>query len=250
MSSPGIPDIIRLFPFEKDPTLRVLRTNPAFVFLGVLLESLGQEPLITNLWAYVSKVFPYEDDQLFVARRLREGFLKGSALVGFPRGINSLAALKVAMEKISPAVLEQLNAEKSVRQSKLSSRQESASKGKAFFTKVYKQHTTDILESMAESSNGDLSRFVIESVYGDLLSETSILDERETGLLEFLCCYASGAAPQAKGHMYGCMNLGAKREEVVGVVRMTHAIAEVVDVEIDRDEEEEEWEFLKKIRKG
>lgn len=250
MSSPGIPEIIKLFPFEKDPTLRVLRTNPAFVFLGVLLESLGQEPLVSGLWAYISKVFPYEDDQLHVARRLREGFLKGSALVGFPRGINSLAALKAAMEKTSPAVLEQLNAERSVRQSKLSSRQESAANGKAFFTKVYKQHTNDILESMSNSSNGDLSRFVIESVYGDLLSEMSILDERETGLLEFLCCYATGTAPQAKGHMYGCMNLGAKREDVVGVIRMTHALAQVVDVEIDRDEDDEDWEFLKKIRKG
>jgi alkylhydroperoxidase/carboxymuconolactone decarboxylase family protein YurZ len=250
MSSPGIPEIIRLFPFEKDPTLRVLRTNPAFIFLGVLLESLGQEPLVSGLWTYISKVFPYEDDQLHVARRLREGFLKGSALVGFPRGINSLTALKSAMEKTSPAVLKQLNAERSVRQSKLSSRQESAANGKAFFTKVYKQHSDDILESMSNSSNGDLSRFVIESVYGDLLSETSILDERETGLLEFLCCYATGAAPQAKGHMYGCMNLGAKREDVVGVIRMTHALAQVVDVEIDRDEDEEDWEFLKKIRKG
>lgn len=250
MSSPGIPEIIRLFPFEKDATLRVLRTNPAFIYLGVLLESLGQEPLITGLWAYISKVFPYEDDQLYVARRLREGFLKGCALVGFPRGINSLAALKTAMQKLSPAVLEQLNAEKSVRQSKLSSRQESASRGKNFFTKVYKQHTDVILESMSESSNGDLSRFVVESVYGDLLSEMSILDERETGLLEFLCCYATGAAPQAKGHMYGCMNLGAKRADIVGVIRMTHAIAQVVDLEIDRDEDEEEWEFLKKIQEG
>ena len=250
MSSPGIPEIIRLFPFEKDPTLRVLRTNPAFVYLGVLLESLGQEPLVAGLWAYISKVFPYEDDQLYVARRLREGFLKASALVGFPRGINSLAALKGAMEKMSPSVLLQLNAERSVRQSKLSSRQESATRGKNFFTKVYKQHADDILESMSSSSNGDLTRFVLESVYGDLLSETSILDERETGILEFLCCYAVGAAPQAKGHMYGCINLGAKREEVVGVIRMTHAIAQVVDLDIDRDEDEEEWDFLKKIRKG
>ena len=248
MSSPGIPEIIRLFPFEKDPTLRVLRTNPAFIFLGVLLESLGQEPHVTGLWAYISKVFPYEDDQFYVARRLREGFLKGSALVGFPRGINSLAALKSAMEKASPAVFERLNAERSVRQSKLSSRQEAATNGKAFFTKVYKQHTDGILESMSTSSNGDLSRFVIESVYGDLLSETSILDERETGLLEFLCCYATGAAPQAKGHMYGCINLGATREEVVGVIRMTHALAQVVGVDIDRDEDEEEWNFLQKIR--
>lgn len=31
------------------------------------------------------------------------------------------------------------------------------------------------------------------------MAETSILNAKETGLLEFVCCLTLGAAPQAKG---------------------------------------------------
>lgn len=44
-----------------------------------------------------------------------------------------------------------------------------------------------------------MDEFVILSIYGKLMAEESILDARETGLMEFVVCYVSSVAPQAKG---------------------------------------------------
>jgi hypothetical protein len=72
-------EIVKIFPFADTPS------NPAYVYTGVIFESLGQEPLVTNLWNYVSHKFPEQSEQALVARRLREGLLKASVLVEFPR---------------------------------------------------------------------------------------------------------------------------------------------------------------------
>ena len=52
---------------------------------------------------------------------------------------------------------------------------------------------------MSESSGGELSHFALNSVYGELMAETSILDAKDTVLMEFVCCMAGLAGPQAKG---------------------------------------------------
>jgi alkylhydroperoxidase/carboxymuconolactone decarboxylase family protein YurZ len=98
-------------------------------------------------------------------------------------------------------------------------------RGKAFFSRVYAQYAERILKNMAGTSGGDLSEFAVNYVYGDLVAEDSTLSVKDTALLEFACCYASGAHPQAKGHMYGSRNLGNGREEVEGVVAICHAIS-------------------------
>jgi hypothetical protein len=45
---------------------------------------------------------------------------------------------------------------------------------------------------MSLASGGDLSQFAINAVYGDLMAEERRLGAKETGLLEFLACYAAG----------------------------------------------------------
>lgn len=52
---------------------------------------------------------------------------------------------------------------------------------------------------MRSTSGGDLDQFALFSVYGELMAETRILSAKETGLLEFVACYASMAVPQGKG---------------------------------------------------
>jgi len=78
---------------------------------------------------------------------------------------------------------------------------------------------------MTLNSGGDLAEFAIDCVYGDLIAETSILSEKDTGLLEFAYCYASRASLQAKGHMYGSRNLGNGKAEIVAVMEMCKQIA-------------------------
>jgi len=238
----AFPYILSLFPHPTGP---LSPTNPAYIYIAVILESLGREPLVGDLWRHIAEHFPSQDDQIIFARRLREGLLKASVLVGFPRGINGLAALKNAVQSTSPLVAERLSKDRSLRQSV--SKADREARGKAFFAKVYAQHADKVLNSMAATSGGDLSEFAVTCVYGDLMAETSILSEKETGLLEFASCYTAGAWPQAKGHMYGSRNLGNGKLEVEGVVAMCHAVAQAVGVDLER-EGKAEWAFLEKLK--
>lgn len=134
-------------------------------------------------------------------------------------------------------------------------------RGKQFWANVYAQHNDRILKNMSLMSGGDLSEFAVTCIYGDLMAETSILSAKETGLLEFTACYASGAAPQAKGehdhsarsfkeadqllqtgHMYGAHNLGNGRAEIEAVVAMCRKIAHLLSYDLD----ESEMTFLEK----
>ena len=77
-----LPQIVEKYPHpqgSKSPT------NPGYVYIAVILESLARESNVPDLWFYLSCQFTEEEDQLVIARRLREGLLKASVLVGFPR---------------------------------------------------------------------------------------------------------------------------------------------------------------------
>ena len=76
---------------------------------------------------------------------------------------------------------------------------ERQARGKAFFSRIYGQHTEKVLDNLNASSGGDLGEFAINCIYGDLVAEESVLNGKETGLLEFVCCLTLAAAPQAKG---------------------------------------------------
>lgn len=108
---------------------------------------------------------------------------------------------------------------------------------------------------MSSCSGGDLTHFAINSIYGELLAEDSIIDDMQTGILEFVCCLADGVAPQCKGHFFGARNLGASlsvlRESVELAREMAVMIGQGVSWE-DGDEDEEErengeWRFLEKV---
>jgi len=98
--------ILSLFPFSG-----LLVDSPSYVYFAVVLETVcslstlshligislhltsppneihqfAREKLVGDLWRYLATVLPDEQDQLRAARRLREGLLKASPLVGFPR---------------------------------------------------------------------------------------------------------------------------------------------------------------------
>jgi alkylhydroperoxidase/carboxymuconolactone decarboxylase family protein YurZ len=96
---------------------------------------------------------------------------------------------------------------------------------------------------MARSSGGDLDQFAMLSIYGELMAEERILDAKETGLMEFLVCYASSAAPQAKGHMYGSRNLGNGKEEILKGIKLAQELTKALNFDLDTDS----MDFVKKV---
>ena len=89
----------------------------------------------------------------------------------------------------------------------------------------------------------DLAIFAIESLYGELLSEFSVLNEQSTSLLEMVACIATNAIPQAKGHVYGARNMGESINLMQQCVRLIAYLSNVEGVKV-------EWakmDFLDKI---
>ncbi|KAJ9264738.1 hypothetical protein DTO195F2_2189 [Paecilomyces variotii] len=187
-----------------------------------------REPAVGELWHYISSLGGEQSQQLAVARRIREACLKASVLVGFPRGINGLLSLQSSLQKNSADLVQILNSDTSLRAP--IPPEEKYRRGKDFFSQIYTQHTDRVLESMGRSSGGDLSYYAVASIYGELMAETSIMNGKETGILEFVCCLVDDVAPQAKGHFFGCRNLGASKTEIQGTISLVREMARQLDL--------------------
>ncbi|KEF61201.1 uncharacterized protein A1O9_02766 [Exophiala aquamarina CBS 119918] len=171
-----------------------------YILTTAVLLSYHKEKLIGELWTYVTSGLRDDDDEerMSVARRIREACLKSSTLVGFPRAINALFSLKSAIDSSNHSQLSSILATDRSLRSPLSST-EKYERGLSFFQDIYRQHTARVISAMDATSGGDLTHFAINCIYGELLSEHSVIGGLETGLLEFVCCLADGCSPQAKG---------------------------------------------------
>ncbi|PVH79957.1 hypothetical protein DL98DRAFT_560601 [Cadophora sp. DSE1049] len=210
-------------------------------YAAVIVEAVGSAGHITELWKYVQEHTKDEEKQLVVARRIREGLLKTSPLAGFPKGINCLAALRSAVNETSPSMGKTLEADKSMRADHSASELEK--RGGEFFDRVYGKVADRVLQNMALSSGGDLDQFAKLSIYGELMAEERILNAKETGLMEFIVCYVSSAAPQAKGHMYESRNLGNGKDEIKKGIKLSQDLAEALGVKVDTESQE----FIEKV---
>jgi alkylhydroperoxidase/carboxymuconolactone decarboxylase family protein YurZ len=115
-------------------------------------------------------------------------------------------------------------------------------RGKEFFSKVYAQHTNRVLTNLGRG-HPDLPIYVIESLYGELLSDFSLLDERSTSLIEMVACIASNAIPQAKGHIYGARNMGETINMIQQCVSLVAYLGKLEGVTVEFGK----MEFLGKI---
>lgn len=180
--------------------------SPWFVYAALVFQANDYMDLIGDLWAYVSENTPDVEAKVVKARKTREALLKASALVGFPKvstsrsstvtmlmriqGINACTSFRKSLLTTAPELEDELEKDSSLRLHL--KRSEKDARGLAFFSRIYAQHTDRVLQNMSLASGGDLSEFAINAVYGDLMAEETRLNAMETGLLEFLACYATG----------------------------------------------------------
>ncbi|KAK4936425.1 hypothetical protein LTR10_022699 [Elasticomyces elasticus] len=221
-----------------------------YILTTAVLLSFHKEKLVGDLWTYLASdhdTHQSDDAFLAVARRIREACLKASTLVGFPRAINALFSLKTALDTTHPSVSTTFSSDTSLR----SSLDPSAKydRGMSFFRQIYQKHTSRVLATMDTTSGGDLTHFAINCIYGELLSEHSIIGGLDTGLLEFVCCLADGCGPQAKGHFFGSLNLGASNETLRSSIQLTGNLAQQLHVPCPWQAEDvaDEFQFLDKV---
>lgn len=265
-----------------------------YILTTALLLAFHKEHLISDLWLHLSRDITSppsklqrarqhhqqtsqtvldsegededEDDDATItlalvhaALRLRSACLKASTLVGFPRAINALTTLHSTMTQTHPTLLSHPLLLSSAPQSPFSgsASQPLHDRGMSLFSRIYASHTPRVLSTLGRCSNGALSDFAVDCIYGALLSDASVTSDRATGLLEFACCLADGVAPQAKGHFFGAANLGATNDVLAACVTGVETVAVALGVQRPwRDEGEGEgeggpyrgeWAFLRRV---
>lgn len=99
-------------------------------------------------------------------------------------------------------------------------------RGKEYFTTLYSaQHAPKIIANMADT-HPDLPVFAIQHLYAGAISDVTILDAPSSVLVNFSATLATDSAPQAKGHVHGCLNFGVEKWEIQSAIKAVTAIAE------------------------
>ncbi|KAK9466408.1 AhpD-like protein [Lipomyces arxii] len=142
-----------------------------------------------------------------IVRKTREALLKGCALAGLPKTINSMIQLRNATPH-------EFRNEVVVRPT-LSSEDEQI-RGTEFWNQVYGKVSRRVLSQM-NTAYPDLAQYAVQHVYSPLLSFTSILSAKETSYVIIACLIPQDVNPQLKGHLKGGLNNGATKEEIMRV---------------------------------
>ena len=172
-------------------------------------------PLIFEYMMSQPEISSSEEKQLLVARQIRESLLKGSALGGLPKTINSLTQLK----NVTPVTLRDTDLQ---RDPQISA--PGATVGTAFFDQVYGKISKRVMGQMS-TAYPDLAYYALDHVYGPLLSYTGILGPKETSFVVIACLVPQDVNPQLKGHLKGALNNGATVDEVMSVREMSMLIS-------------------------
>lgn len=190
-------------------------SNTWYFLAAIVLSVCNQPDEVRVLYEYVLGQQSSEAEKLLVTRQIREALLKGAALAGLPKAINSLTQLKNA----TPQELR----EKSPLRPPSKAQGESKA-GAEFFDKVYGKISKRVEGQMA-AAYPDLAVYALEHVYEPLLSYVGVLTPKETSLMVVACLVPQDVNPQLKGHLKGALNNGATVEEVMSVRELAMTIS-------------------------
>lgn len=204
-----------------------LPPNSWYFISATTLSTLNLPHEIPKVFKYALEQSPKANhaEQLNVARRTREALIKSAAIIGLPKTINALFALKEA----TPANLrdEPLGFSPTARTVDLYTTQASTilQRGQKFFDQVYGKVTSRVMGQMDRSGTEDLG-LLARLEYGYILSPTGVLSAAETSYVVLAALVPQDVNPQLKGHLVGAVNNGASREEVNAVRGLVVSICE------------------------
>lgn len=122
---------------------------------------------------------PSQDEQLQIARRTREALVKSSAIIGLPKTINALFALKGVTPKNLFDEPQAYSPSNRIADIYSTPTAEILQRGQKFFDQVYGKVTGRVMGQMDNSGTEDLG-LMARLEYGYVLSPVSILSAPET----------------------------------------------------------------------
>ncbi|KAG8994838.1 hypothetical protein FRB95_007450 [Tulasnella sp. JGI-2019a] len=144
---------------------------------------------------------------------MREAGLKCTVLVGIPRTINTLGALREATnEDVKVALDTQLNGKPYFSWPEQASEEELQQRGGQLFDLIYTPHTSKLLEKLG-TSHPDFPGFIVQHAYGGSLSNRPLpsstpplISRTLVSALAIACLRAQGrVGPQLTSHVLGLL---------------------------------------------
>ncbi|GAN07385.1 conserved hypothetical protein [Mucor ambiguus] len=157
-----------------------------------------------------------------VVLKLREAILKSYIIIGFPKTINTLQQLANA----TPTDIKALLPDKPLRKEESwSDVQNERQRGRSLFGTIYERHTDKVIKNMY-STHPDLAQTALNQLYGPTLSETSVLNARETSLVTVAGLMITNVPLQLVGHSHGAIHNGATQQDIKHVQSIVTALGD------------------------
>ncbi|KAF9072900.1 AhpD-like protein [Rhodocollybia butyracea] len=189
--------------------------NPWYIVSAVAFSASNEPQAVPEVFrhalAETGSGEEHNPEKLRIARRLREALFKSGLTCGYPKAINSLAALHEA----TPPELQDTKTMRDVH----TSMEDHDRNGRAFFRETYGD-TADDVQKLLDTIYPDMGFFSNTIGYGLTYSFSSILSPLETSYVLVASLIANDTPRQINWHLDGARRNGATLEQVRAVRQM------------------------------
>ncbi|KAI0093789.1 hypothetical protein BDY19DRAFT_918960 [Irpex rosettiformis] len=212
---------------------RVLR-NPWYVVTAVAYGSSNRPETVPAVWQDALEDLKRAQtkeqktgeaahkEQLLLARRMREGLLKGGLLCGYSRAINSL----VSLHEVMP---EELRDKQTLRDPN-TTMDEYVRNGEKLFHEMY-HDTADKVQGLLDEIFPDMGWFSNTVGYGITYGATDVLTQVEISYILVAALIAMDTPRQIGWHLANAQHGGASLEEAQAIRQISIEVAEKAGVQ-------------------
>ncbi|GBE82767.1 hypothetical protein BKA93DRAFT_526001 [Sparassis latifolia] len=217
-----------IYPSKGALTPETVLSNPWYLVAAVAFSASNKAEAVPLVFAFVlselklaqgreSETEKAREQQLRLARRIREALLQSGVLTGIPRVIDSCIALNTVMP-------EDLRDSKPQRNTKRSM-EDLEESGRKLFHSMYRD-TADGVQSLLDSAYQDLGWWCNTIGYGVTYGGTTLLTQVETSFTIVAALIAVDAPRQIVWHLANAQHGGATLEEAKAVRQIAMTVAE------------------------
>lgn len=192
--------------------------------IGSVTLSVSNKPeCVAEIYNYVVNSMNLFNDRVECTLRIREAIMKSAPLAGVPKAINSLTAL----HDVTPIdILEKINnnyyKNQHYRNFEINN---NIKRGELFWNHTYTKISKRV-EDQLRKIHQPLWNWIIGNVYGNVLSDCSILNEQDTAIVVLSSLVPQDVPKQLRGHYIGAIRGGIPEESVDSIVSLSKEVSQ------------------------
>ncbi|KAI8099340.1 uncharacterized protein BX664DRAFT_381904 [Halteromyces radiatus] len=176
------------------------------------IESMTDLPTYEKKLQFKAKIISKQRDTIF----------KGQIAYGIPKAINALGTLY----DLTPIEVRDILPTSPIRPTQIWQKMiEQRRRGRELFDKIYHPNPDKVMNEL-NLLYPDLHQLCYDYGYGYILSEPSVISDKETSLILLTGCLSQQVIPQLNGHIRGALHNGVSHEELEQVYDATLSLFE------------------------